>query len=133
MADRAKTRKCPACARLFLKGKRALLGDKVRLVCLSCAGAALRVVTTITHARCNHPRCNGTAAVCVSCAEQAKLDALAAPLAAPIAALEAMVKASRLFVAPSDLGEEALAHGHGKIEGIETALQVLYKAAGRDR
>lgn len=131
MADRAKTRKCPACARLFLKGKRALVGDKIRLVCLACAGSALRVVQTITHARCNHPRCNGTAAVCVSCAEEGKRDALAAPLAPAIAAIEAMIKASRLFVAPADLGEEALAHGQGKIEGLESALMVLWKAAGR--
>jgi hypothetical protein len=131
MAERAKTRKCPADGKLFLKGKRALVNGKVRLVCLACAANATRVVTTITHARCNHPRCNGTAAVCVSCAEQGKLDALAAPLAPAIAAIEAMIRGLRLFVAPDDLGDEAKAHADGKLEGLESALTVLYKAAGR--
>jgi len=123
MAERSKTRKCPACARLFIKGRKAIVSSKLRLVCLSCAAGATRIVTSIATVKCASRRCNGTAAMCVSCHSDEVREALAQAYARPRAAIEAMIR-GLVHVAPIG-GDAARDHVQGKIEGLESALAML--------
>lgn len=118
-----KTKRCPTCDRHFLKGKRALVSGSMRLVCLSCASGAIRVVTTVTKAKCVTRHCNGTAAICQSCAAEQVSEATADPLATPRKALTAMVRA--LTLVEQREGDSAPDYIRGKLEGLMTGLALL--------
>jgi hypothetical protein len=117
-------KKCPACAKQFVKGRRALVSDRMRLVCLTCSSKALRVVTTIATTKCVEKRCNGTASICATCASSSRAEALEAPLAPVRSQLEAMIRALAL-VKQREQGEGLEEYVRGKLEGLETALTVV--------
>lgn len=80
----------------------------------------------MTDSKCTHPHCNEVATTCAEHVRDAASEAVRAPLAAPIAALAAMIRGLALVKPPSDEGQDLVSeYVRGKIEGLETAITLL--------
>lgn len=124
-AAATKTKKCPGCGRFFLKGKLALVQGRERRVCLVCAANAVRVVTSVTVAKCTGKRCNGLASVCAQCAADLVAAAVVDPLGFAQRALEAAIGGLALVEQRDEKARDFVA---GKLEGLQSALYLVTRA-----
>jgi len=121
-AAATKTKKCPGCGRFFLKGKLALVQGRERRVCLVCAANAVRVVTTVTVAKCTGKRCNGLASLCAACVGDQIIEATKDPLGDAQRALEAAIGGLALVEQHDEKARDFIA---GKLEGLQSALYLV--------
>jgi hypothetical protein len=122
MSGPAKTKKCPGCGRFFIKGKLALVQGRSARVCLTCATNAVRVITSVTVAKCTGKRCNGLASMCANCVGDQVREATKDPMGHARVALEAAIGGLTLVEPRDDKARDFIA---GKVEGLQSALYLL--------
>jgi hypothetical protein len=120
---------CFGCGRSFYKGKKALVQGVMRTVCLSCSEGAIRVVCTVTSSKCCDPHCSELATTCnAHVLRVAKRNAELGNKPARDA-LMAAIRAMHLVV-PKDADRDGFEHAQGKLEGLESALEILLRLEG---
>lgn len=120
-------RDCPACGRGHIKGRRVLVptrdGRLIRkLVCLQCASRAERILTVVSAKSCMVSECPEAAHVCTKHVAEAVTRERESSLAIATDTVRAMLRALKLVAEREPDAHEFLM---GKVEGIESALEVL--------
>jgi hypothetical protein len=123
-------RTCPACATNFIRGRKALVLGAMRLVCLSCSEGAMRMVTTVKNAKCQEKHCNERSVYCSTHLDKRIREAVAKGTKPVKDVLLAMIRGMRNVV-PKDADKEGFEHAQGKLEGLESALEVILELERR--
>jgi hypothetical protein len=132
MKPRKKTRDCPVCGRGFVKGKRCYVpthdGRLIRkLVCMTCAVKAERIIVKVSAELCMTPGCPHNARVCTHCAAGMVLHERENALAIVIHQLRGIVAAGKIARPPLNNADE-LAWYEGRLEGLQSALAMLLRS-----
>lgn len=119
-------KRCAACAANFNRGRKAYVPDaegklRLRIVCLKCEKAALAIV--LPEGAPNTCRCGASAVLCAGCATGKDRIERAKALAGAVKKLKGILKAYESRLQDAGVTEAV----HGRIEGLEQAVNVLEK------